>query len=150
MSQCFDLNVSVSENMIASAHFDGAVRLWSLRTGEMSTEIKNVHDDSISCVRFTPDEKYFVTTGKDHTIRIYDIRTNTEVSKFSHDLYKCGSNTNRLCISSNSKYVVAGSQNGCGKLCKYKILVIIYDLVTNEIEEIYENIHSSAVVACEW
>lgn len=44
-SSCFDLNVSLQENMFASAHFDGAIRLWSVRTGEIIQEIKNVHDD---------------------------------------------------------------------------------------------------------
>ncbi len=75
-----------------------------------------MHDDSVSCVRFTPDEKYIVSTGKDHTIRVYDVRnTNKEVQKFSHDLYRCSSSTSRLCISTNSKYVVVGSLNGNGK-----------------------------------
>ena len=52
-----------------------------------------------------------------------------EVQKFYHEQYKCSSNTNRLCISSNSRYVVCGSQNGN---------VIIYDMKTEEIEEIYD------------
>jgi WD40 repeat protein len=64
MSQCFDLDISVSESTIASAHFDGAVRLWSTRSGELFHEMKSCHDDIISCVRFTPDERYIVTTGK--------------------------------------------------------------------------------------
>jgi WD40 repeat protein len=50
--------------MIASAHFDCAIRLWSLRSGDLIHELKNIHDDLISSVRFTPDEKYIVSTGK--------------------------------------------------------------------------------------
>jgi WD40 repeat protein len=53
-----------SENHIATAHFDGSVKMWAGRTWEMTHELKNIHDDQISCIRFTPDEKYFVTTGK--------------------------------------------------------------------------------------
>jgi len=63
-SSCFDLNMSLQENMFASAHFDGSIRMWSVRSGELSAEIKNAHDEQISCVRFTPDEKYIVSTGK--------------------------------------------------------------------------------------
>ena len=59
----------------------------------------------------------------------------------SHEHYKCGSSTNRLCVSTNSRYIVVGSQNGN---------VIIYDITTGEIEEIYEDIHTTTVVACEW
>lgn len=127
--------------MFASAHFDGAIRIWSVRNGELTTEIKNAHDEQITCAKFTPDEKYLVSTGKDNSIRVFDVRTFKEVHKFYHDLYKCSSNTNRLCISPDSRYVVVGSQNGA---------VIIYDLKENDVEEIYENVHKTAVVACEW
>ena len=63
MSQCFDLNISISESYLASAHFDGAIRIWSLRSNELMHEVKNAHDNVVSCVKFTPDEKYFVSTG---------------------------------------------------------------------------------------
>ena len=83
-----------------------------------------------------------MSTGKDHSIRVFDVRnSNKEVKRFYHDNYMCGSNTNRFSISSNSRYVVVGSQNGN---------VIIYDLTTGDIEEIYEHVHTTAVVACEW
>jgi WD40 repeat protein len=72
---------------------------------------------------------------------VTDVRTYKEVQKFDHELYKCSSNTNRLCISSNSRYVVVGSQNGN---------VIIYDMKTQELEEIYDQVHKTAIVACEW
>ena len=64
MSQCFDLNLSQSEGILASAHFDGTIRMWSIRSGDMINEVKGIHDDVITCVRFTPDEKQFVTTSK--------------------------------------------------------------------------------------
>ena len=63
-SSCYDVNVSLQENLFASAHYDGAIRLWSVRSGELSTEIKTAHDDQISSVRFTPDDKYLVSTGR--------------------------------------------------------------------------------------
>lgn len=49
---------------MASAHFDSTIRMWSLKDGGMINEIKGIHDDLITCVRFTPDEKQFVTTSK--------------------------------------------------------------------------------------
>lgn len=66
---------------------------------------------------------------------------NKELYKFEHENYKCGSNTNRLSISPNSKYAVVGSQNGN---------IVIFDLVKGELEEIYEDVHTTTVVACEW
>jgi hypothetical protein len=52
-----------------------------------------------------------------------------ELQRFEHDLYKCSSNTNRLCVSPNSRFVVCGSQNGC---------VVVYDIKNAGIEEIYD------------
>lgn len=74
-------------------------------------------------------------------MRVFDSRMNKELYKFEHENYKCGSNTNRLCISSNSKYAIVGSQNGN---------IIIFDLTTGELEEIYEDVHTTTVVACAW
>ena len=80
-------------------------------------------------------------TIRDHTLRVFDTRMNKELYKFEHENYKCGSNTNRLCISTNSKYAVVGSQNGN---------IVIFDLINGELEEIYEDVHTTSVVACEW
>ena len=60
MSQCFDLNMQLSETYVASAHFDGTIRIWSIKTGELAQEIKGAHDDIITSVKFTPDEKYVI------------------------------------------------------------------------------------------
>ena len=78
---------------------------------------------------------------RDHTIRVFDTRTFKQLQKFDHENYKCSSQTNKLCISSNSRYVVVGSLNGN---------IVIYDLLNGELEEIYEHIHTTTVVACEW
>jgi WD40 repeat protein len=58
------VNVSLQENLFASAHFDGSIRLWNLRSGELIHDIKQAHDDQVSCVRFSPDETQLISTGK--------------------------------------------------------------------------------------
>jgi WD40 repeat protein len=44
-------------------------------------------------------------------------------------------------VSPNGKYVVVGSANGN---------VVVYDTKAQDIEEIYQDVHRTAVVACEW
>ena len=44
-SSCYDLNLSLQENLLSSAHFDGSIRIWSVRSGDMTAEIKQAHDD---------------------------------------------------------------------------------------------------------
>lgn len=64
MSECYDLDICRSESLIASAHADGNIRMWSGRTFEKIREVKNAHDDLITCVKITPDENYIVSTSK--------------------------------------------------------------------------------------
>lgn len=41
--------------MAVSGHKDGNVRLWSIRDHSSIKEIKDIHDDSITSVKFMPD-----------------------------------------------------------------------------------------------
>ena len=70
-----------------------------------------------------------------------DVRTFQEVFSLEHERYKCSSTTNRVCISADCKYVLVGSANGD---------IIIWDLKTGELEEIYQNVHTTAVVGIDW
>lgn len=63
-SSCFDINVSVQENLFASAHFDGIIRLWSVRSGSSPPRSRPLTMTRFLVSRFTPDEKYIVSTGK--------------------------------------------------------------------------------------
>jgi WD40 repeat protein len=69
------------------------------------------------------------------------MRMMKELHHFYHERYKCSSSTNRLALSPNGRYAVVGSHNGN---------VIVYDVLANDFENIYEHAHKTAVVACEW
>ena len=53
-------------------------------------------------MRITPDENFIVSTSKDDTIKIWDIKTQKLIHNFEHDDFKLGSTNTRFCISPNS------------------------------------------------
>ena len=65
-------------------------------------KLEDAHADPVSCVRITPDEKFIVSTSKDDTIKIWDMKTQKLIHNFEHDDFKLGSTNNRFCISPNS------------------------------------------------
>ena len=54
-SEPTSIDVSISDSVVVSGHKDGNVRLWSIRDHSLLKEIKNIHDESITCVRYMPD-----------------------------------------------------------------------------------------------
>lgn len=101
----------------------------------------DAHSDPVACVRVTPDENYIVSTSKDDTIKIWDLRKQKLLQTFEHERFQLGSNNTRLCVSHNSQFVVCGTKSGS---------VIFYDLKARELVNIVSDQHKSQVVAVEW
>ncbi len=49
------IDISLSDSVIASGHRDGSIRLWGIRDSKMIKEVKDIHDDSITSMRYLPD-----------------------------------------------------------------------------------------------
>ena len=121
------MHISRSETTIASGHSDCGIKLWNSKSKEMVARIDEAHGDPVSCVRFTPDENYLVSTSKDDCLKVWDIRTHKLVNSFEHAKFKVGAYNNKLCISPNSQFVVCGCKDGS---------VVFYDLKIGECEGI--------------
>lgn len=104
--------------------------MWNSNTKESIFKIEDAHADPVACVRVTPDENYIVSTSKDDTIKIWDLRKQKLLQTFEHDLFKLGSNNTKLCVSPNNEYVVCGSKTGA---------VIFYNIKKNEVANIIQN-----------
>lgn len=102
----------------------------------------------MTCVKLTPNENVIVSTGKDHTVKLWDVRTWKQLgSTFEHSVYSCGLaggvRKSEFCIAPNGQYVVLGSSNGA---------VIVLDIANGKIqmEEAYCDDHKSGVVGAAW
>jgi guanine nucleotide-binding protein subunit beta-2-like 1 protein len=129
LSKCFDMHISRSETTIVSGHNDCGIKIWNSKTKELCSKIDDAHGDPVSCVRYTPDENYIVSTSKDDCLKVWDVRTNKLLNSFEHPKFKVGSNNNKLCISPNSQFAVCGGKDGS---------VIFYDIKIGECEGIVQ------------
>jgi RNA polymerase sigma factor (sigma-70 family) len=62
---------------LASASYDGTVRIWEPRTGRQ-VHILRGHSREATGVSFSPDSKTLASCGRDHTIRLWDIASGKE------------------------------------------------------------------------
>ena len=141
-STCYSVDAVPYGSVFATGHNDGTVKFW---TPNNKTFIKSVdaHVDSVTSVNFSGDGRFLMSTSRDHTIKLIDIRYFDEICMFESDHYVNGSNTSRSAVSPSGDYAVIGSNNGS---------VIVLKLLNDEveIEEIYNKEHISWVNTCAW
>jgi autophagy-related protein 16 len=80
-SSCNDLALNSTSSVIASAHFDGSVRLWDARQGEVIREL-NVHQKPITSCCMAPSGRAILTLSRDNTLKLTDIRTFETIQTF--------------------------------------------------------------------
>jgi autophagy-related protein 16 len=77
--------------LLATAHFDGHVRLWALPKGELLHDLSELHSQQTTSVDFSADNKYLLTNCKDSTLKLVDLRDFSVVREFSHAKYAISS-----------------------------------------------------------
>lgn len=129
-------------SVFATGHNDGTVKFWTPTNKSFIKKIQP-HYESVTSVNFTGDGRYLMTTARDHTVKLIDIRTFEELCFFETEYFVNGSNTSRSAVSPNGDYGVIGSKNGS---------VIVVKLTNDEIllEEVYKKEHIGSVNACAW
>jgi RNA polymerase sigma factor (sigma-70 family) len=69
--------------LLATASYDGTVRLWSMATRKCLAKLSG-HDGKVHHVTFAPDGKRVTTAGEDRTVRIWDVERGVEIQKMVH------------------------------------------------------------------
>lgn len=103
--------------------------------------IKNLHRQQISCIKFTPDGSKLVTASSDHSLKVIDVRTSEVLQTLEDSEMMLKASVFRFCISPNSKYCVVGGSSGT---------IFIYNLVTGQLEDAYDEEHNVGVLGCDW
>jgi WD40 repeat protein len=68
-----DLSVSADAQYLAAACKDGTVRLIEFASGEV-VHIIQAHEHGVDCAAFSPDGSLLVTGGRDHLVKLWDLR----------------------------------------------------------------------------
>jgi WD40 repeat protein len=63
-SSCFSMDTTNEDNLVVSGHLDGTLRLWSVITGQLVHQIKDLHDGLITSVSISNDNQYVLTNSQ--------------------------------------------------------------------------------------
>ena len=145
-SGIYSLDIAQSDSVAVSGHRDGTLRFWNIRDNQLIHEIRGVHDDLISSVCYLPMDNgnKVVTSSRDHTIKVIDIRTLKVLNTYENENYYNSNDTSQIGVSPSGRYIALGSKNG---------KLIIMDILKDEgvVENIFDKQHHScAIVSVDW
>ena len=73
---------SPDERTLASASFDGSVKLWDVESGALLWSGR--HPKSTLCLAFAPDGRQLASGGADATVRFWDAKLGTPLEEMPH------------------------------------------------------------------
>lgn len=85
LSSCNAVDIDCCDSMVAAGHLNGGVTIWQLDTGEKVLELKSVHDEPLTSVRFSYDRNYLLTNSRDNRLKLIDLRRDKNIIEMSDD-----------------------------------------------------------------
>jgi WD40 repeat protein len=68
-------------DQLITGNANGTVSIWEITQNPEKRTIK-AHDEKITAITITPNQKHFITASADHTIKIWSTRTQTRLTTF--------------------------------------------------------------------
>lgn len=140
ISSCFGISLSAEDNLIASCHHDGRLRLWSTKDSQVVQDFELAQVPFTSCA-FSSNGNFVALSGKDDHITIVDLKMNKKILWLGHHNYICSGNYSKIAWSDDSGYVVVGGNRG---------QVFVFNTLLGKIEEVLDRGHSNPVTAVAW
>lgn len=109
--EVFSVDVSADGNLIAAAAGDrssGVVKMWSVDSAFTEYDLGPIgHAKKVRDVTFAPDGPFLVTTSRDNTAAIWDLRDSSNIATLRHQGY-----VQEASFSSDGRYLVTTNDRG--------------------------------------
>lgn len=140
-STCNSVDISGDGVTCISGHQDGVVRVWDLREGKRTAEVRDQHSAQITSVQFSPrDGLAMLTNSRDNHLKIIDARSMVPIHTLTHDGFRTAFNWSKASFSADGTMVIAGAGNGG---------VYIWNALSGGLETVL-HAHEKAVAGCAW
>jgi WD40 repeat protein len=113
--------------LLASASWDGTVRIWNAAKGMVLNVLKG-HDGVVSSVAFSPDRDLVASGGWDKTVRMWNAIT----GKPNGVLEGSSDKIRNVNFSHDGKWVVSGSEDGQIRVWDIQSKKLLYILIGHE------------------
>ena len=103
------LALSPDGSRLATASFDGTVRVWETETGRESTPVLSDHTGRVLFARFSPDGRWLATGGTDNLLLLWDAQSGERLNihPFYHSNWvRCAA------FSADGKTLASGDSDG--------------------------------------
>ncbi|MFY7806812.1 MAG: WD40 repeat domain-containing protein [Limnoraphis robusta] len=107
----YAVTISSDNQYLASASYDGTIKIWNLKTGQLLHSFSG-HTDAIETLTISPDNKILISGGWDNRIRVW----NLETGELIRTLKGHGEDVKTVAISSDGKWLASGSVDQTIKL----------------------------------
>ncbi|KAL7439154.1 hypothetical protein ACHAXM_006554 [Skeletonema potamos] len=142
-ANCSD--ICVETQAVVTGHIDGGVCFWDVRSGDRVLDIPSLHDGGVTSVQWKPGSSHQVLTcGRDSTLKIIDVRTQSNMQTFQNSALRILSNNARCSFSPDAagKYVACGGGDYGD--------VFVFDALTTALKKQLSSAHQSGVVGLAW
>lgn len=94
----------------------GDAALMGAATLDYPAQIFTGHEQDINGMTFSPDGRYVLTAGLDHTARLWDVRTGQEIKKFDLE-----NPVKLVAFSPDGRYVLTGDEQNRGAAFRVQV-----------------------------
>jgi autophagy-related protein 16 len=97
---------------VCTAHVDRTIRVFDYRNAMTMHTITDAHSAAVTGVLMCPDTPNVLTSSKDNTLKLIDLRTLAVLKTYKNSEYKNQRDINLFCFSPNGKFIVVGGDEG--------------------------------------
>jgi WD40 repeat protein len=110
--------IDKNEEFFVSAGYDGDIKLWELKTGQIISILKGHSDliNRINCLCLSPDSKILVSGSSDKTIKLWNVETRKFIGNLGDRFSQHLSEIISVAISQDGKTLISNSSDRVTKI----------------------------------